>query len=454
MLDSNAYLSRIRNHKTLTAADQRRLILSLSWPAILAQISVTVMQLIDSSMVGQLGTNASASIGLVASSTWLINGLASGFIFGFSVQTSQAIGAQDLDLARNLCRQGLLVILSAGMILMGIGASLCEFIPVWLGGEEAILRDASSYLLIFCFSLPFSMLNNWAVQMLQGAGDTRVPGLTQIVMCLLDVVFNWFFIYKMNLGVLGAALGTGSSVLVASLFLSFWTLFRNPFLKGRTRIHFTKTTLTRAVQIGLPISVEQVISGSSYVAFTRIVSSLGTVSIAANSFAITAESLCYMPGFGCASAATAIIGQCTGAGRDHLVKEISWRITRIGIIMMSLSGVAMFILAPYLMAILTPVQEVQNIGAALLRLEAFSEPMYGASIVINGILRGKGDTLWPSILNFASIWCVRIPLAALFSAWFGLFGAWIAMGIELNFRGIIFLLRLWHSTKNVVQAAS
>lgn len=290
--------------------------------------------------------------------------------------------------------------------------------------------------------------------MLQGAGDTRVPGIAQIVMCLLDVCFNALFIYQMQMGVMGAALGTGASVVITSLFLVIWALFCNPFLKGKTRIHFTKTNLSRAVRIGLPVSVEQAISGSSYVAFTRIIASLGTAALAANSFATTAESLCYQPGYGCASAATAIIGQCTGADRPDLTHEISWRITRIGVFMMTLSGIGMFVIAPWLMALMTPVQEVQQMGTALLRLEAFSEPMFGASIVINGILRGKGDTLWPSILNFASIWMVRIPLAALLSAHFGLFGAWVAMGIELNFRGLIFLWRLHYSTRKESKAGA
>lgn len=172
--------------------------------------------------------------------------------------------------------------------------------------------------------------------------------------------------------------------------------------------------LSKAVRIGVPISLEQLISGSSYVMFTRIVSSLGSVSIAANSFAITAESLCYMPGYGCGSAATAIIGQCTGANRHDLAREISWRIVRIGMGMMALSGVVMFVFAPWLMNILTPDPAVIELGTSMLRLEAFAEPLYGASIVCSGILRGKGDTIWPACLNFLSIWCIRIPLAAAF----------------------------------------
>ena len=443
-MTTSVLLSRIRNGERLSAREQRALILLLSWPSILAQVSVTVMQLIDAGMVGRLGTAASASIGLVASTTWLINGLTSGAVFGFSVQCAQSIGAKNYQQASSLCRQGLAVILLAGFLFGGIGSLLSFHIPVWLGGEPLVLEDAGAYLLIFCLGLPFSLLNSWAIQMLQAAGDTKIPGLVQVLMCILDVLFNALFIYGLHYGVAGAALGTLASVVCASLFLTFWVFRINPFLKLPARLHFSKTSLGRALQIGLPISIEQLITGSSYIAFTRIVSSLGTLAIAANSFAITAESLCYMPAYGCASAATAIIGQCTGAGRKDLCKAMAWRLARIGMGMMLLSGLLLFLFAHGLMAILSPDLQVQDLGSLLLRMEAFAEPMYGASIVITGVLRGKGDTLWPACLNFLSIWCIRIPLAWILSRHLGLAGAWIAMNIELNLRGLLFLGRLQH----------
>lgn len=446
MISSNM-LAAIREGRPLSSKEQMRLILALSWPAILAQISVTVMQLIDAGMAGRLGTKASASIGLVSSSTWLINGICSGVIYGFSVQTAQAVGAKEMKEARNLSRLGLYGALGFGLAIGLIGASISNMVPVWLHADPVLHADASRYLMVFCLSMPFVLLNSWSVQMLQATGDTRLPGMTQIVMCFLDVLFNLLFIFVLGLGVMGAALGTAAAEMCSSLFLSFWLLKMNPFLKGSLKAKWKESAMRRAVQIGLPISAEQLISGSSYVLFTRIVSSLGTVAIAANSFAITAESLCYMPGYGCGSAAQAIVGQCTGAKRDALCREISNRVIWISILMMSASGAVMFLLAPQLMEILTPDVQVIALGAAMLKMEAFAEPMYGASIAASSILRGKGDTFWPAVLTFAAIWCIRLPLAALLSQVYGLAGAWIAMNIELNCRGIFFLIRLHLSWK-------
>lgn len=453
MTSSEKYLADIRNGNPISSKEQLMLILTLSWPAILAMMSTNIMELIDAGMVGSLGGHASASIGLVASSTWLINGICSGFIYGFSVQTAQSIGAKQFDHARNLCKQGLVTILTVGITIGLIGLFISPNVPIWLGGEAELIHDASAYLAIFCMTLPFGLLNSWAVQMLQSAGNTKLPGITMMVMCLFDVLFNYLFIFVLNLGVMGAALGTSSATICSSLFLAWQVLFKEPMLKGAFHFHFTKHSIQQAIRIGVPISLEQVVMGSSHVMFTRIVAPAGTVGIAANSFAITVEGLCYMPGYGIASAATSIIGQCVGADRKRLTHDLGWRIVRIGVGAMTCSGVLMFVCAPFFMNLLTPVPEIASLGATILRIEAFAEPMYGASIVVTGILRGKGDTLWPAILNLVSVWCVRIPLAMILFGQYGVVGAWISMAVELNVRGLLFLWRMKSSWKKLDAAA-
>ena len=176
---------------------------------------------------------------------------------------------------------------------------------------------------------------------------------------------------------------------------------------------------------------------------TIIVAPLGTVAIAANSFAITAESLCYMPGYGISNAATTLVGQSIGARR----RDLTWRFAHISVLMgmavMALMGVVMYAGAPLIMGIMTPDAEVMALGARILRIEAFAEPMYAASIVAYGVFVGAGDTLIPSIMNLGSIWAVRLSLAAFLAPEYGLEGVWIAMCVELCFRGIIFLIRLY-----------
>ena len=188
--------------------------------------------------------------------------------------------------------------------------------------------------------------------------------------------------------------------------------------------------------------LENFVMRGAYVISTVIVAPLGTIAIAANSFAITAESFCYMPGYGIADASTTLVGQSLGAGRKDLARRFGWLTTGGGMIIMTLLSIIMFITAPYLMSMLSPDPEVVALGTTVLRIECFAETMYGASIVAYGACVGAGDTLVPSVMNFTSMWLVRILPAAFLTPRYGLVGFWVAMAFELNFRGVIFLIRL------------
>jgi Na+-driven multidrug efflux pump len=183
------------------------------------------------------------------------------------------------------------------------------------------------------------------------------------------------------------------------------------------------------------LSMAQIVS-------TRIIAPLGTAAIAAHSFAITAESICYMPGYGIGSAATTLVGQAIGAERKDLARSFGWLSVAAGMAVMTLTGAAMYVFCPYVFAFLTPSFEVQQLGARVLRYELLAEPLFAASIVATGALRGAGDTLVPGLMNLFSVWVVRVLPAWFLAPRIGLKGMWIAMAMELCFRGAILLFRL------------
>ena len=169
----------------------------------------------------------------------------------------------------------------------------------------------------------------------------------------------------------------------------------------------------------------------------------GTIAIAANSLAITVESLCYMPGYGIAEAATTLVGQGIGAGQKLLTRSFARMSVALGIAVMTFMGILMWCFAPELMGIMSPVEEVIAQGTQVLRIEAWAEPMFAAAIVCNGVFIGAGDTMIPAVMSLCSMWFVRLTLAAGLAPKFGLKGVWTAMAIELTFRGTIFLVRLF-----------
>lgn len=253
---------------------------------------------------------------------------------------------------------------------------------------------------------------------------------------------------------MGASIGTGCSQLVVSLFLCGFLFFRSDSLslRKKEKISWEKEILKKALKIGLPVGLDRLVTSSAYVAFTRIVSPLGTIAIAANSFGITAESLCYMPGYGVQSAAVTLIGQSIGAKRNDLTYRLGVLTTVLGVGLMTCSGLFMYFGSPLMMGLLSPDPAIIALGVQILRIEAFAEPMYGASIVVAGVLQGVGDTLSSSLMNLISMWFVRIPLAALLANNYGLKGVWFAMALELNVRGILFLVRLFKKKWTVKSA--
>lgn len=443
---SELLLSKIRDGLAMTGREKLNLIIELSVPSMLAQISSVMMFFIDAAMVGHLGAAASASIGLIETTTWLMGSILSAVSVGFSVQVAHFIGGNDFIRARQVFRHAIVcgAIFSVFMALVGVAIS--SPLPYWLGGKSDIAPMSSAYFLIYSLTLPAVLIYHLMSAMLKSAGDMRVPSMLSIMMCCLDVAFNYLFIYILNLGVIGAALGTMAAYLVTVIPMARQAVWKNKIIALRldhTRFIWMWDYVRNAVKISLPIAVQNILMGSAQVVSTLIVAPLGNIAIAANSFAITAESLCYMPGYGVGDAASTLIGQTYGAGRKDLCRNFAFMTIGVGMAVMAFMGLVMYIFAPEMMAVLSPVDEIRELGSTVLRIEAFAEPFFAAAIVSYSVCVAAGDTLRPAAMSLFSMWCVRLTLAYALSQTYGLRGVWIAMATELTFRGCIFLLRIW-----------
>lgn len=444
--NSELLLSYIREGKMMTQSEKLWLIISLSIPSILAQISATVMFFIDASMVGHLGAKASAAIGLVETTGWLVGGLASAANMGFSVQVAHFIGANDFEAARRVLRQSMVCCFIWALMTSLISVIIAPFLPYWMGGSEEIARDASIYFAIFGLAGIFFQAEGLAGSMLKCSGNMKIPSMLNIGMCVMDVLFNYIFIYILDLGVMGAAIGTGVAMLITAGLMLYFLLVKSKMLSliGRPGSFKPKSdTISTAFKIGAPMGLQHLLMGGAYVVSTMIVAPLGTIAIAAHSLAITVESLCYMPGYGIAEAATTLVGQGIGAGQKLLTRSFARMSVGLGIAVMTVMGVLMWIFAPELMSLMSPVEEVIAQGTQVLRIETWAEPMFAAAIVTNGVFIGAGDTIIPAIMSLVSIWAVRLTLAASLAPKYGLKGVWMAMATELTFRGSIFLFRLF-----------
>lgn len=401
-----ANISWIREGKPMSFRRQLQLTVTLSFPAILAQLSSILMQYIDASMVGRLGADDSAAIGLVSTSLWLFWGICSAVTVGFTVQVAHKIGAKDNDGARDILRQSLVACMLFSFFVTAVGLCISGNLPKWLGGTDAICRPASVYFSIFVGALPLLTINYLAGGMLRCVGNMKIPSILNILMCFMDCLFNMLLIFPTRelamggvsvtvpgagLGVAGAALGTVLAEVVTAGLMFYFLYCCQPELKltGLRGSYRPKLqVLKNAVTISIPMTVEHAVICGAQIAVTMIVAPLGVVAIASNAFAVTAESLCYMPGYGIGDAATTLIGQSYGSGRMNLVKSFSYITVGLGVAVMSVMGLILWLTAPLIMELMSPVTEIQRLGAEILRIEAWAEPMFAASIVAYGVFVG------------------------------------------------------------------
>jgi len=471
--------ARMRQGETIPSRQTAQVALALSIPSILEQLVVTAMGYIDAAMVGHIGAEATASIGIVSSSTWLLHGVLVGLYTALSIQIAQYLGADRQDDARSVLRQAMLfnVILGVGAALFGLGIS--PFLPGWLGADPSLRANSTAYFAIWSAALPFTMAMGLYLSILRAAGNALTASLISVLVCVLDAIFNFFLInptrtlwgitvWGAGLGVPGAALGTALATVVGGLLAlailllregplcirkpAPWRItrscLRNLLREGPLCIRkpapwrITRSCLRNLLWVGGPLAGERAAISLAQVVLVRIVAGLGTVAIAANSLAVNAEGLCYMAGYGIQSAAVTLIGQAVGANRKDMAKRFAWLCTGLGMGVMALSGVGLWIFAPALMSLFTTDAAVIALGAQVLRIEAWAEPMFGASIVASGAMQGAGDSTSCFVLNIFSMWCIRLTLAFLLAPRLGLMGVWGAMCCELSIRGLLFLIRL------------
>lgn len=467
-------LGQLRNGEEMATRQQLKLAMLLAVPAILAQLSMCLMNYIDAAMVGRLGSAQAAAVGLVTSTTWIFGSFCYANSSGFSVQIAHRCGARDFEGARRIFRQGILTVLATGIGLGILGLAISSALPRWLGGSPEILDDAAAYFRIWAAFLPLYQIAAFCEASLIASGNVKISSIISMTMCIFDVGFNYLFIYVLGMGVRGAALGTGLALTAGAVWLLVsavrttelkqsrhwgWLLpaMKNIGSTTTARVEYktaeagtgeepseegSGVTIRRALHISWPLWMQNLVVRGAYIAATVIVAPLGTVAIAANSFAIIAEGFCYLPGYGMQDAASTLVGQSLGAGRRDMARRFSFITISAGTSMMTFLAIFMWIFAPQIMGALTPDQAVIDLGAKCLRIEAWAELFFGVSIIANGCFVGAGNTLFPSIANLMSMWIIRIGLALLLIPGLGLEGYWIAMATELTVKGIVFAVRI------------
>ena len=411
----------LRSGETLTLRQQTLLALQLSIPAILAQVSSIAMQYIDSSMVGHLGREASAAIGLVASSTWLLGGLCRALTVGFCVQTAQRIGAGEEKDARNLVRQSLVLGIAFGLVLALVGSAVSGNLPRWLGAEESIWQGASVYFLIFALSLPALQMNSLVAALLQASGNMRTPSALLVLMCGLDVVFNLLLIFGLcgfpKLGVAGAAYATVLGQCVAASIGLFLNLRYNKDIHFSLRevFHPVLPIIGKIYFVGVP-SILMMSIGSVMTYFMNLIL-VGFSTTAAAVFGVyfKLQSFFFMPVFGLNNGLIPVLAYNYGA-REKARIDQALRFSLLLAICIMLCGTITFELIPgVLLEMFNASPELMSMGIHALRIIAVHFPLAACGIVLGSIFQAFGQSFYSLIVSLCRQLVVLIPVAWLLS---------------------------------------
>ena len=394
-------------------------ILSLAWPTMLEQLMQTAVQYIDTAMVGSLGTQATAAVGATTTINWLIGSSVSALSIGFLAFVSQACGSGDREKAVKAASQAVLTTLIVGIGFTILTLGLSGKVPVWMQVEPAIRSLAGQYFFILYMPMLFRVASIIFGTLPRAVGDTRTPMRVGVWMNVINVILNFVLIYPTKtwlgirvpgagLGVVGAAIASAAAFAYGGIAITV-ALWRHDQISPRgQRLKPDWTILKPCLKVALPNALQRFGTSLGYVAFAAMINSLGDVSTAAHTIANTVESAFYIPGYGMQTAAATLAGNALGARDEKKIRDLGRMILIIEVFLMILSGGALFVFAPNMMRLFSRDAEVILLGSIVLRMVALSEPFYGVSIIIEGMLQGMGKTMMPFVCNITGMWGVRI----------------------------------------------
>lgn len=436
-------------------------VLKMAVPSILEQLLVSLASLIDTAMVGTLGAAATASIGINASTVWLILGFITAVSVSFMFMVARKIGEGRIDDAKKAARESIVFSTLFGAVLAAGVYAVSAKLPIWLGAEGEVIPLADIYMKIVGISFLFLTITNVLSSVLRSAGNAKIPLAVNTAANVLNIIGNLFLINSQidlnmigidvvikgaGLGVEGAALSTlFSRIFSAVVFIVCMYKVNTPIkleLKGDYRL--TAANMKNMVIIGIPTAMERCSLSIGAIILTAMISTMGTVSIAAHHLTNQIESILYLPAYGIAFTATTLIGQAIGAGRKDMADKFAWLCVKLNLALILAVCIPIFIFASPIVGVFTPSAEVIELGKTTLRLAAGFEMFFSTFVVISGICRGSADVKMPLIVSTVGVWVVRLELAYVFGIMLegGLIGVWIGISCDVVFRGVMMLVRL------------
>ena len=398
-------------------------IFTLAWPTMLEEILSTAVQYIDTAMVGSLGTKATAAVGSTSTVNWLVYSTVYALGVGFLAYISQAMGRGDSDRVKKAVMQAMITAAVMGTVFTVLVLSVSKAVPVWMNVDEEIRDLAARYFFVLYLPMLPRTANMILGTVLRASGDTKTPMRVGLSMNAINLALNMilikptrvvsflgkeFTVFGAGMGVIGAAAASAVSYLYGGIAIII-SIFRHEEISPKgLPVRIEWEIMGPCLKTAIPNMFQRFGSSLGYVVFASMINSLGGISTAAHTIANTVESAFYIPGFGMMAAAATLTGNAIGAGDKENLRSISRMTLLCEVVMMVFTGSLLFIFAPKMVSIFSKDAEVITLCSTVLRMVACSEPFFGVSNVLEGMLQGAGDTKCSFAVNIIAIWTVRI----------------------------------------------
>ena len=429
-------------------AELRNLIL----PLILEQTLVITVGMVDTMMVSSVGEAAVSGVSLVDMLVNLVFSVFAALATGGSVVTSQYLGAGKTKDACNSSRQ--LIVTSAVFALgvMAVCMAACRpILSFFFGSIEAdVMQNAQLYLLISALSFPFMGIYGAASALFRAMGNSMIVLKSSCIMNIINVVGNAIGIFVLHMGVLGVAIPSLLSRIVAAAIL--YLLLRRPVYEvhlNRGKFHFDGKVIRTLLYIGIPSGIESGIFQLGRVAVVSIISGFGTVQIAANGVANSLDSMGCIMGQAMSLAMITVIGQCVGAASLAQVKYYTKKLMLITYAGMIVINVAILLSLPVILKLYGLSPETTALAGELVWIhDGIAMFLWPISFVLPNMMRACNDVRYTMVISIFSMVVFRIGLSLVMGVNMGMgaVGVWWAMIVDWIFRSSCFVGRYLKGT--------
>lgn len=405
-------------------------------PLIIEQILAVTVGMVDTMMVSSAGEAATSGVSLVDMINNLIINLFAAVATGGAVVASQFLGQRN---RKKACEAAEQLIMITGLISVGIMV-LClvfrrGFLNLLYGGIEAdVMRNAVIYLVLSALSYPFLAIYNSCASLFRSMGNSKISMHVSVIMNIINVIGNSIFIFGMNMGVAGAALGSLISRVVACVML--FMLLKKQELEihiGTGKLGWNGGMIKKILHIGIPGGIENSIFNLGRVLVVGIIATFGTVQIAANAVANNLDNMGVLPGQAMNLAMITVIGRCVGAGDFEQADYYTKKMMKITYLVNGMFCAAVILTMPLTTGLYALSGETLQLAMILVTIHnGFAILLWPASFTLGNVLRAANDVKFPMCVAILSMLICRIGLSYVIGVGMGLgaIGVWIAMVVD------------------------